>query len=161
MLRLFVSLGLVFFAAFNTSAGPAADADHFYVTRDDFEPDKCASIWLIKRFIDPQAVFVIRPAGAPLKPGIPFDVPEAELRRYHNRSTFEHILYIHALKDPKLEYIGKLIHDIEINTWQEKAWPQTLDLQQTLVALINGAAHAEDIVQQSLVYFDALYAKLD
>ena len=85
MLRLFVSLGLVFFAAFNTSAGPAADADHFYVTRDDFEPDKCASIWLIKRFIDPQAVFVIRPAGAPLKPGIPFDVPEAELRRYHNR----------------------------------------------------------------------------
>ena len=159
--RLMVGCCLLIGLALGLSTALAAGPDHHYVTRDDFEPDKCASIWLIKRFVDPQAVFIIHRPGAPLSHGILFDVPEAKIRRYHNRSTFEYILQTWKIDDPKLDYIGKLIHDIEINTWQEKAWPQTLKLQQDLTGLIEQAAEADDIIHQSLIYFDTLYRTLD
>ena len=91
-----------------------------FSTWKGFEVDKCASIWLIKRFIDKNAKIKFFPKGNLITEGIPFDVPEAKLRRYHNMSTFESILKYYNLKDPKLIYIGKIIHDIEVNIWEKK-----------------------------------------
>lgn len=151
---------LIIFLAFTNTFIFSAENNHLYVTRDKFEADKCASLWLIKRFVDPQATFIIRNASTPLGEGIKFDVPEAKLRRYHNRSTFEYILYVYDIEDQTLDYIGKLIHDIEINTWQEKAWPQTLVVQEKLTDIIQNSTGTEDIIEKSTIYFDSLYNDL-
>jgi len=65
---------------------------HLYSTWDTMEVDKCASAWLIKRFVDKEAEFKFFPSGELITEGIPFDTPDSEFRRYHNMSTFESIL---------------------------------------------------------------------
>lgn len=76
------------------------------------------------------------------------------------RSTFQYILYTHALDNQKLDHIGKLIYDIEINTWQEKAWAETPEIQQALTDIFLNAVDTDEIIQQSMIYFDALYEKI-
>ena len=65
--------------------------NHIYATWDGFEADKCASIWLIMRFVDPDAKIKFYPKGTPITSGIAFDTPDAALRRYHNMAAFESI----------------------------------------------------------------------
>lgn len=84
-----VGLLLLYFLLLFTSAAKA----EVYVTLKGFEPDKLASIWLIKRFIDQKAEFVFLTKGDFPQEGIAFDVPDARLRRSHTRSTFETILH--------------------------------------------------------------------
>jgi len=62
-----------------------------YSTWENMEIDKCASAWLVWRFTDKDAVFRFVPKGKLITQGIPFDVPEAQIRRYHNLSAFEYI----------------------------------------------------------------------
>jgi hypothetical protein len=69
-----------------------AESDSCYTTWENMEPDKCASAWLIKRFIDKNATFEFFPKGELITKGILFDVPEAEIRRYNNISTFEYLI---------------------------------------------------------------------
>jgi len=98
----------------------AEEKELVFSTWDGFEVDKCASIWLIKRFIDENAVIKFFPKGEIIKQGIAFDTPDAIFRRYHNMSTFESLLKHYKLNDPKLIHIGKIIHDIEVNIWKKK-----------------------------------------
>jgi len=87
-----------------------------YETWQGLEPDKLASMWLLKRFVDPQAEFTLVPKGSMISKGIPFDVPSAQFKRSHSQSTFESILQNQRLNDERLVHIGRIIHDIEINT---------------------------------------------
>jgi hypothetical protein len=131
-----------------------------FSTWDDFEADKCASIWLITRFIDRNAVIKLFPKGEIIKEGIPFDTPEATLRRYHNMATFEAILREYYLTDPVLSYMGKIIHDIEVNTWQRKIYKETLTVQQDVQTIIRNAKNSEEVIGRTKEYFDSLYKRL-
>src|SRR3990172_8436895 len=66
-------------------------AIHTYVTWWGTEVDKLASLWLIKRFVDPRAQFIFLPKGTlPAKDaGTPIDLPITSLRRDARRSCFE------------------------------------------------------------------------
>jgi hypothetical protein len=144
--------------------GPACaladkDEQHVFSTWEGFEADKCASFWLIKRFVDKDAVFRFFPTGETLKIGTPFDTPDAELRRYHNRSTFQTILARYQLKDPKLLYIARIVHDIEINVWEKKAMPETRSVQEMVNGIIRNARSNEEVIAKSIEFFDALYDK--
>ncbi len=141
------------------AADPARDKGQVYSTWDIFEPDKCASIWLIKRHIDPGAVFRFYPRGAVIEVGIAFDTPDAELRRYHDRSTFETLLQHGRLDTPQLVYLGRLIHDMEINTWERKALAETRALESELQ---KGLAEGdpEKLVDVCLELFDGIQGKL-
>ena len=132
-----------------------------FSTWEGFEADKCASIWLIKRFIDKNAKIKFFPKGSIITEGIPFDVPEAKLRRYHNMSTFESILKYYNLKDPKLIYIGKIIHDIEVNIWDKKIFPETLLVEEAILSIIKQSKTADEIIEKSYQYFNSLYQRLE
>ena len=49
----------------------AGDKRLVFCTWEGFEVDKCASIWLIKRFVDNNAVINFFPKGEAIKKGIP------------------------------------------------------------------------------------------
>ncbi|WP_157817673.1 chromate resistance protein ChrB domain-containing protein [Candidatus Thiodictyon syntrophicum] len=138
-----------------TAAAPLRAAGQVYSTWDTLEPDKCASIWLIKRHIDARAIFRFYPHGVTIDEGIAFDTPDAKFRRYHNKSTFETLLEHHRLTDPKLRYVGRLIHDIEVNIWERKALAETHEREAALQALL-AAADAERSVDLCIDYFDRL-----
>ncbi len=130
-----------------------------FSTWEGFEVDKCASIWLIKRFIDKEAIINFFPKGEMIEDGILFDIPDAKLRRYYNMSTFEAILMNYKLDDPKLVHIGKIIHDIEVNTWEKKMFDETLVVQDTINKIIISAESSEALINRALEYFDLLYKK--
>ena len=134
-------------------AQPARTAD--YVTWDTMEPDKCALIWLIRTHVDPDARFVFVPSDAELSPGIPFDVPDARVRRTQNQSAFEVLAQRDQLVGPRIDYIGRLMHDIEINTWGRKALRETQAVQAEILAVIDGLT-AADAVVRCVGFFDQL-----
>ncbi len=138
----------------NTYAGQKALV---FSTWEGFEADKCASIWLIKRFIDKNAVIKFFPRGEVIKEGIPFDIPDAKFRRYHNMSTFESMLKHYNLQDPKLIYIGKIIHDIEVNIWEKKVFPETHKVQEAINTIIMNSKNNDEVIEKSCKYFDLLY----
>ena len=127
-----------------------------FSTWEGFEVDKCASIWLIKRFIDKNAVIRFFPKGEIIKEGIPFDTPDAAFKRYHNMSTFESLLNHYKLRDPKLIYIGRIIHDIEVNIWEKKVFEETLIVQDAVNKIISNARNRDEVIRQSCNYFDSL-----
>ena len=135
----------------------AAQKGLIFSTWEGFEVDKCASIWLIKRFIDENAVIGFFPKGEAIKEGIPFDTPDAKFRRYHNMSTFESLLKHYKLKDPKLIYIGKIVHDIEVNIWERKVFDETRHVQDAVNRIIRNSKNSDEVIEKSCKYFDSLY----
>jgi len=144
-------------ASSTTAAGnQRADDAPDYVTWPKLEPDKCASIWLIRRFIAPGARIVfIQPETEP-KSGILFDTPDAAFRRSHNRSTYESLASHYKVQTPRLDYIGRIIHDIEINAWARKALPETVRIEQELNERLGGY-QPDQAVAFCVAYFDVLY----
>jgi hypothetical protein len=139
-----------------TSKTLAAEA--VFSTWDVFETDKCASIWLIKRFIAPQAEIRFFPHGTSITEGIPFDTPEAKFRRYATKSTYETLLEYYDIKDPRLKYIGRLIHDIEVNIWEKKVYGESTKVMEAIRSIIvKNEGNNEAVMEKSLEYFDAFY----
>lgn len=123
-----LSISICVLAIFLTGCTNKASEDNRYITWDSLEPDKWASVWLIKK-INPDADIVIRPVGAPINEGIPFGVPEAHLKRSHGVSLYESVLTGFEVSDPELMAIGQMIHDIEIMPWDQDSNVHSADLE--------------------------------
>ena len=136
-----------------------AEQEVFY-TWEGLEADKLASIWLIKRFIAPGARVIFCPKGEIMKEGTAFDTPYSDIARKFDKSTFESLLEHYALTDQKLVNIGKLIHDIEINLWEEKVFRQSKEIEIMVVDLLNTGKSSEQIIDEAVGYFDRLYSEL-
>ena len=86
-----------------------------WITRQDVFIDRIASAWLIARFIDPAARFrFVSPTGyRPTKGEIRFDMFEGEFTHDGDRCTFETLVERFRLREPALQTIGEIVHDID------------------------------------------------
>jgi hypothetical protein len=84
-----------------------------WVTRTFVHLDRVASPWLIKRFIDPEAIFVFVPWGeeeSRPQDAIPFALPGAEIGPHDKDGTsFAKLLLKYRLSEPALTSIEKVI----------------------------------------------------
>src|SRR5262245_18673087 len=85
-----------------------------YCTRANVHVDRCASAWLIQRFIDPDAEFAFVEGNTPAPDAIPFDMHGVEWGDHGEKCTFEVLLELHCLDDPVLSQIGRIIHGADI-----------------------------------------------
>ena len=138
---------------------PSQEASVYY-SWDVFEPDKCAAIWLLKRFVQPGVRIQIVPKGKTVPNATPFDIPMAKFRRYHNLSTFEVMLGAFNITDPRLVHIGQIMHDIEINIWEKKKMRETRVVQDDLNEMISKSVDHQEIIARSCDYFDRLYESI-
>ncbi len=165
MFRCIAGAALCFFTVFmhegycqQGNQTTSVESGTVFSTWDRFEIDKLASIWLLKRFVVEKGVHIyLYPPGTENMKGTPFDVPYARLRRYQNASTFETILKYYNIHDSRLDYIAQIIHDIEINIWQEKRMAQTLMVQQAVADIIENGNSNSEIIERACKYFDELY----
>lgn len=157
-MRCLIILTLIFILSFPTAGYVQGAEGSVYSTWKTMEPDKCASAWLIRRFIDKDAVFRFFPTGEPITEGIPFDVPEAEIRRYHNMAAFGYLMRKHRITDPALLEIGKIIHDIEINYWGRKTSEASQRISDAIREIGESSKTAEEALKQSFPIFDDLYS---
>src|SRR5262245_50988939 len=99
------------------AATGAADAATRYATTPAVEPDRCATAWVIRRHVEPEATFEFYPEGELPEGVTPFDLPEAELRRDARRAALEVLIAREHLADPFVLYLGRMVHDVEIRAW--------------------------------------------
>jgi hypothetical protein len=87
-----------------------------WVTRQGVHVDRIASAWLIRRFIDPDAVFkfVSGKGYRPVEGELRFDMFQAEFTHEGDKCTFEVLLDRVALNDAALRAIAEIIHDIDL-----------------------------------------------
>ncbi|MBA7632679.1 Protein ChrB [subsurface metagenome] len=85
-----------------------------WVTRSKPHVDRCASLWLIKNFVDSEAEFAfVSRDYAWNENEIPLVLPGAELSPKKGKTTFELIIQKYEIKDKIIHQIAKMIHDIE------------------------------------------------
>ncbi len=129
-----------------------------YYTRRRPHVDRCASAWLLKRFVDPKADFAFVEEGGQLPGAIPFDMSGAELGHRRGRCTFEAILAKHKLKDPALLEMGRIIRSADLLDADETLEGPGIDL------LFRGLLHLSQddhtVLTLAEPILDALYAAL-
>src|SRR4051812_26461779 len=136
-----------------------------WVTREDAKVDRIACPWLIRRFVDPDAVFLYVPAGevkavAEREGAIPYDVAGVELGHVDGRCSFESIVLKHGLTaDPALVLLGRIVHgaDIPADLPSSPAEAHGLRAIAYGFAALHGDDDHEKIRLESPMY-DALYA---
>jgi len=125
-------------------AGLAASASPplRYATTPFLEPDRCATAWVVRRYLHPDAVFEFHPHEAMPEGVVLYDLPEAEFKRDARRTTVERLVQKSGLTDPFVARLVRLIHDIEINAWARRDQSGSLRFQQTLMSAIGRAGSA-------------------
>ena len=142
------------------SSAAYATNDDLYVTWAGAEPDKGASMWLIKRYVSPNAEIRLIPVDTSPASGTAFDIPQARYRRTHRESTFESLLRDYPINDPFVEKIGQLMHDIEINLWRPKRFPESITIEAATKAIAEGYADHQIPVTCFVPLFDHIYTWL-
>lgn len=91
---------------------------HLYTTWDVPEPDRVAAMWVMRRFVEPQAKFYFIQPFEKIRYGKPFDLPEAEIRRHGIQSATEVLLNQQGLaSDAKLSALARMTHLTEVTPW--------------------------------------------
>ncbi|MCZ8515850.1 chromate resistance protein [Paenibacillus filicis] len=132
-----------------------------WVTREHSNVERVACPWLIKRFIDPDAVFEFVPSDTDpntIRDGIPFDMKGVELGHHNGGCSFEAFLSKYELdKDPALVLMASIIHGadipVDINITPESAGLRAIAFGYHYL----GISDHEKITLQTSMY-DALYA---
>ena len=130
-----------------------------WATRAGIHVDRAASVWLIRRFIDPDAVFAFVDDPDDVHwDATPFDMIGVELTHHGDHVTFETILDRHQLDDPALHQLGRIIHEADVADDLYDA-PEAAGLD----AIIRGLSLNEtdpEILAMTHRLFDALYGWL-
>lgn len=146
---------IVFFIGASGSPLQSGDGPRVYCTGTVLEVDRCASAWLIKRFVDSSAVFVFLSEEELLDTtAIPFDTATATLRRSHRLSTFACIRDHYSISDMRVDGIAKLIDDIEINFWNRKFETKSRQFEQEITQLITESVDNQEALNNCLHYLD-------
>jgi hypothetical protein len=86
-----------------------------WVTRPRPGVDRCASAWLIRRFIDPKGRFAFAPEERVPPLAVPFDMfHEQGFGHRGGDCTFETLEKEFRVRDPRVALIGQMIHDADL-----------------------------------------------
>src|SRR6266436_3917389 len=83
-----------------------------WVTREKIKVARVACPWLIRKFIDPAAVFVFLPRNtdwAKVDNGIVFDVANCQLGHHGEDVSFDSLLKKYCLTGPALILLGEIV----------------------------------------------------
>jgi hypothetical protein len=128
-----------------------------WATRACCHIDRAACAWLIRRFLDADAVFIFvdDPEAVPAD-ATPFDMRGVLLSHHRGDCSFETFLRHFQLDDPALVAIGRLVHEADLADERYDA-PEALGLD----LLFRGLALVHDdpaLLAAGALVFEALYA---
>ncbi len=146
-----------------TRDGPGVDiaaGPSVWVTRERPKIDRIACPWLIRRFIDPQAIFhfvaaewvkdVADEIGA-----IPYDIKDVHYSHRGEDCTFDTLIAEFGLSDPSLDHLARIVRGAD--TARPELEPQAAGL--LAISLGLSAIESDDLAQleKGMVIYDALY----
>jgi hypothetical protein len=134
-----------------------------WVTWENVGVDRMGCAWLIRRFIDPGAVFVFVPVGHDPLPrsATPFDLPGPGVKLTHRggHCSFHAFLREYNLTDPVLKRIARIID--EADTVQDALIePAAAGLDMLCRGIRRASANDTTALKRGAMLYDALYAEL-
>ena len=136
-----------------------------WVTRHEPHVDRCASIWLIRNFIDKEAVFEFISRESEIPEGATaFTLPKAELKPSETQTTFGMLVERYNVQDPVVLEIGRILQDFEIDADEdiEKVkLKESTGLSFILRGLARTSKSDHEIIYKGMIVMDALYAHLE
>jgi hypothetical protein len=140
--------------------GTSAWQGKLWVTRPRPHIDRCASAWLIRRFIDARPRFAFHPPGEVPRNGIPFDMAGCELGHQGEDCTFETLLKRFGLRgDPALAAIAQIVHDVDLKDGKFGR-PEGAGVNAVLRGFEARIADDQKLLREALGVFDGLYEAL-
>ncbi|MBK9005215.1 chromate resistance protein (plasmid) [Aminobacter sp. SR38] len=129
-----------------------------WVTRKGVFIDRIACSWLIRRFIDPDAVIRFVPGkGYIPKPGeLRFDMFEGEITHEGDRCSFEVLLARAGLDDPALQAIAEIVHDIDLKDGKFGR-EEAMGIAGLIAGIAMAHADDEERIAQGAPVFNNLY----
>ncbi|MBX7223480.1 MAG: chromate resistance protein [Blastocatellia bacterium] len=129
-----------------------------WVTRQGVKVDRLASVWLIRRWIDPAGRFLfVDPATyAPEPDHLRFDMFEGEFTHEGNLCTFEVLLNRYGSQDPALAAIGEIVHDLDIKDGKYQR-PEAAGFKSVIEGITAGFPEDLRRVETATIVLDALY----
>ncbi len=132
-----------------------------WVTRERPKIDRVACPWLIRRFIDPEAVFLfVAPARvsevAQDTGATPFDVEGVELSHDGPKCSFDAFLVKYRLEDPQLAELATIVRGAD--TDRLALAPQAAGLLAISLGLSHNFTDDHEMLRQGFMVYDALYA---
>ena len=155
-----VLLGSRCFAA-QWTASPTSQTGVYSTWDGPLEIDKCASAWLIKRFVDKQAVIKLYPRKTLKMQGQTFDVPMATLKRLPQMSCFESLVRHFEITEPVVLDIALIVRDIEVNVWAKKRTAESPGVAAIFSGLDPLFEDKMKGLEHSFVVLDALYKHIE
>ncbi len=144
--------------AARTAARKADFQGRRWVTRQRPGVDRMSSAWLIRRFIDPHAVFAF--VDTPLASDVPFDMYAGGFGHRGGLCTFEVLCQDFGIAGAAVAAIGQIVHDLDLKE-SKYAVPEAA----VVGRLVEGlrAANADDmtLLEQGIAVFDALARSFD
>jgi hypothetical protein len=132
-----------------------------WITRPRPHIDRTACAWLIRRFVDSDAVFGFAPdpAEAGRVGGTPFDMPGVELGHQEGRCSFESVIHRYGLSDPALERIAAMVHDADLHDRKFQP-PEAPGLDAVICGLGIVIEDDQELLACTDRVYDGLYAWL-
>jgi hypothetical protein len=133
-----------------------------WVTWQNIGVDRMASIWLIRRWIDPAAEFSFIPVGEkPLSEnGEPFDIPGARYSHHGGHCTFHALLKEQNIHDPILKQIAQMVDEAD-EVPEVSLEPAALGLDLICRGLRRISTDDFEALERGSLIYDALYAQLE
>jgi hypothetical protein len=128
-----------------------------WVTRPRPHVDRVASAWLIKRFIDPEAVFLFAPPAEFPADAIPYDAPGVELSHQGEDCTFETLVKRAHLRDRRLARLAEVVHEADL---RDGKYPheEARGIDVAIRAFLAAADDDHQVLAQGMTLFEGLYA---
>ncbi len=143
--------------------GPSSKApdlkNRVWVTRRGVHVDRIACAWMIRRFIDPSAQFkfVVAKGYVPEAGELRFDMFDAEFTHEGDRCSFEVLLQRAAVKDPALQLIAEIVHDIDLKD-RKFGRDETAGVKTLIDSICTDTESDEERIARGSVLFDDLYS---
>ncbi len=125
------------------------------VTRPRPHVDRLACIWLIRRFINPDAVIHYRKTVASHE--VAFDMDTGEFRHQGNLCTFEVMMKTFGLQDSALQVLSQIVHEIDLRDSQYQH-PQTPGIDALLRGWLLANFSDQALEAHGIALFEGLYA---
>jgi hypothetical protein len=128
-----------------------------WVTRPRPFVDRLACIWLIRKFIDPDAV--IRYSLQPAADEIAFDMKEAEFGHQGNLCSFETIMLRFDLAEPGVKAIAQIVHELDLKDGEYMS-PESSGVEKIIKGWLLASFSDTELESLGIKLFEGLYLAL-
>jgi rhodanese-related sulfurtransferase len=132
-----------------------------WMTRERPKIDRLACPWLVRRFIDPDALFFYAPAHrvrteAESLGALPYDIADVTFSHRGPRCSFDAFLDEFDLRDPVLDQMADIVRAADTGVPEQS--PQAHGLLAISLGLSANIADDISLLEQAMPVYDALYA---